>query len=203
MLLRPRPLRWALRIVGILIALPVLYLAVTFAQVWWEGRQDGARPSSAIVVMGAAQWNGVPSPVLRSRLDHAASLYRQGVAPVVIVTGGKQAGDRVTQGFAGYEYLRSQGVPDDAIKVEVDGTDSYEELSASAVIVRRAGLGDDVVIVTDPYHALRVRAIADEVGLRARVSPTDLDGSWGQYARETAAVALGRIVSFRRLAAWQ
>ncbi|MFM8863142.1 MAG: YdcF family protein, partial [Acidimicrobiia bacterium] len=115
---------------------------------------------------------------------------------------GKQAGDRVTQGFAGYRYLRAKGVPEEAIRVEVDGTDSYSELSAAAAILRR-DRSDDVLIVTDPYHALRVEAIADEVGLRAHVSPTSTAGSPGQYLRETVAVALGRLVSFRRLAAWR
>lgn len=186
-----------------LVAVVVVYVGVTAGQVWWAGRQDDGRPAAAIVVMGAAQWNGVPSPVLARRLDHAADLYAQGVAPVVIVTGGKQVGDRVTQGYAGYRYLRSKGVPDEAIKVEVDGTNSFEELSASAAILRRAGAGDDVVIVTDRYHALRAQEIAEEVGLRAGVSPTGTTGSVGQYARETAAVAIGRIVSFRRLAAWR
>lgn len=202
-MLRPRPLHWALLLVGALVAVVVVYVGVTFVQVWWEARQDDRSPASAIVVMGAAQWNGVPSPVLRRRLDHAVELYETGVAPIVIVTGGKQAGDRVTQGFAGYEYLRSRGVPDAAIKVEVDGTNSYEELSASAAILRRSGVGTDAVVVTDGYHAERVEAIADEVGLRAHVSPATTSGTLAQYARETVAVALGRLVSFRRLAAWR
>lgn len=195
--------KWAVRIALGALALVVLYLGVTFAQVWFASRQDDSSPANAIIVMGAAQWNGVPSPVLRGRLDHAADLYARGVAPVVIVTGGKQAGDRVTQGYTGYEYLRSKGVPDEAIKVEVDGTNSFEELSASAGILRRAGLGTSVVIVTDPYHALRAGAIADEIGLQAHVSPTSGGGSLAQYGRETAAVAIGRVVSFRRLAAWR
>ena len=202
-MLRPRPFHWALLAIGSVVAIVVTYFAVTFAQVWWAGRQDDRSPAAAIIVMGAAQWNGVPSPVLKGRLDHAAELYGAGVAPVVIVTGGKQAGDRVTQGYAGYEYLRSKGVPDAAIKVEVDGTNSFEELSASAGILRTAGLGHEVVIVTDPYHALRAVDIAEEVGLTAHASPTSGSGSAGQYARETVAVALGRIVSFRRLAAWR
>ena len=71
---------------------------MTFAQVWWASRQNDTSPASAIIVMGAAQWNGRPSPVLKGRLDHAAELYRQGAAPVIVVTGGKQAGDAVSQG---------------------------------------------------------------------------------------------------------
>jgi uncharacterized SAM-binding protein YcdF (DUF218 family) len=194
--------RWGIRIGLGLVALVVLYIGVTFAQVWWAARQDDSSPASAIVVMGAAQWNGVPSPVLKGRLDHAADLYARGVAPVIIVTGGKKSGDAVTQGYSGYEYLRSKGVPESAIKVEVEGTNSFEELSSSAYILKTAGLSSDVVIVTDPYHAFRVASIASEVGLHAHVSPTDSSSSLGQLIRETGAAAIGRIISYRRLAAW-
>jgi uncharacterized SAM-binding protein YcdF (DUF218 family) len=193
-------LRWFFRIVIGLAALVVLYVGITFAQVWWASRSDDSSPASAIVVMGAAQWNGRPSPVLQGRLDHAVALYDDGVAPLIVVTGGKQVGDAVTQGRSGYDYLRSKGVPDEAIKVEVEGTNSYEELSASALILRLAGVGDDVVIVTDPYHALRATEIAEEVGLAPHVSPTDASTGPRQLARETVAVAVGRIIGYRRLA---
>ncbi len=192
-------LRWTLRIGAALVALLVLYLGVTFGQVWWASRQDQAAPASAIVVMGAAQWDGRPSPVLKARLDHAVELWEQGHADHIIVTGGKQVGDRVTQGFTGYDYLREQGVPEEVIRVEVEGTDSYEELSASAVILRNEGLAPEVLVVSDPYHALRVTQIADEVGLRAWVSPTESSSSLNSLARETLAVAAGRIVGYRRL----
>lgn len=193
-------LRWFFRIVVGLAALVVLYVGLTFAQVWWASRSDDTGKASAIVVMGAAQWNGVPSPVLAGRLDHAVALYEEGVAPLIVVTGGKQAGDAVTQGRSGYEYLRAKGIPDEAIKVEVEGTNSFEELSASALILEQAGVGDDVVIVTDPYHALRAGEIAEEVGLRPHVSPTHASSGVRQMARETVAVAIGRIIGYRRLA---
>lgn len=196
-------IRWTVRVLLALVALAVLYVAVTFAQVWWASRQDDPGRASAIVVMGAAQWNGKPSPVLKARLDHAADLYEKGAAPLIVVTGGKQAGDAVTQGVSGYLYLRDRGVPEDAIKVEVQGRDSYEELSASAVILREAGVGDDVLIVTDPYHAFRVHAIAHEVGLQAHVSPTSSPSSLRELARETAAVAAGRIIGYHRLSQLQ
>jgi uncharacterized SAM-binding protein YcdF (DUF218 family) len=192
--------RWAIRIVFGLIAIVILYLGVTFAQVWWASRGNDTSPASAIVVMGAAQWNGVPSPVLKGRLDHAVDLYRRGVAPVIIVTGGKQSGDSVTQALSGFSYLRDQGVPEAAIRIEVDGTNSFEELSASAAILRKAGIGDSVVIVSDPYHALRVEEIAREVGLKPHVSPTDSSLSLRPMLRETVAVAIGRLIGFRRLA---
>ncbi len=185
-----------------LFALIGMYFAVTLVQVWWASGRDDRTPADAIVVMGAAQWDGRPSPVFKARLDHAVGLYEQGVAPVVIVTGGKQVGDRVTQGFAGLEYLLGEGVPESAIKVEVGGSNSFEELSASAVILREAEMGTRVVLVSDPYHALRIRGIAGEVGLDAHVSPTDTGASFGSYVREAAAVGVGRLVGYRRLARW-
>jgi uncharacterized SAM-binding protein YcdF (DUF218 family) len=191
--------RWAVRIVVALVALVIVYVSVTFGQVWWASRQDEARPAEAIVVMGAAQYDGRPSPVLQARLDRAVQLYRDGYAPLIVVTGGKQAGDRVTQGFAGYEYLRSQGVPEEAIKVEVDGTNSFEELSASALIVENHGESNEVLVVTDPYHSFRVQQIADEVGLHAAVAPASTSSSVESLVRETAAVSIGRILGYRRL----
>lgn len=193
-------LRWTLRIVGGLVGLAVVYLGITFGQVWWASRQDSTTAASAIIVMGAAQWNGVPSPVLKGRLDHAHALYEKGEAPIIVVTGGKQAGDAVTQGYSGFRYLRALGVPESAIRVEVEGTNSFEELSASAVIVRDAGGSDTVLIVTDPYHALRVASIADELGLQASVSPTDAHSTFQELFRETVAVAIGRVIGYRRLA---
>ncbi len=192
----------ALRLVLLVVALTIVYVGVTFLQVWSDSRRDEAKPSSTIVVMGAAQWDGVPSPVFRTRLDHAVELYDQGMADAIVVTGGKQVGDRVTQGQAAATYLREQGVPEAAIEVEVDGTNSFEELSAAALIVHNAGRSPDVLIVTDPYHAKRVSQIASEVGMRASVSPTDAATSMRQLAKETVAVSLGRIVGYRRLANW-
>jgi uncharacterized SAM-binding protein YcdF (DUF218 family) len=192
--------RLAIRIVFGLIAIVVLYFGITFAQVWWASRGNDTSPASAIIVMGAAQWNGVPSPVLKGRLDHAVDLYQRGVAPVIVVTGGKQSGDSVTQGLSGFSYLRDQGVPETAIKIEVDGTNSFEELSSSAAILRKAGIEGSVVIVSDSYHAFRVEEIAREVGLKPHVSPTDSSSSLRPMLRETVAVAIGRLIGFRRLA---
>lgn len=185
--------------VGVLVAVLVAYLGATFFQVWSASRTDDSPTADAIVVLGAAQYNGRPSPVLQARLDHAADLYKRGVAKTVVVVGGKQAGDRTTEGKTGYDYLRSKGVPDPALKVEVGGTDTYEELSATALILHNAKLGNNVVLVTDGYHAYRAAAIAGEVGMVAHVSPTDADSSLGSLVRETGGVAVGRIIGFRRL----
>lgn len=174
------------------------YVAVTFVQVWDASRSDEVRPSDAIVVLGAAQYNCEPSPVLRSRLDHALELYEDGVAPRIVVTGGKRAGDVCTEAQAGADYLLAAGVPDEDIDREVDGTNTWESIAASANFLIDEG-HTRVVLVTDDYHALRVRAIADELGLEPVVSPVGDDASFRELAKETGAVAVGRVVGFRRL----
>jgi uncharacterized SAM-binding protein YcdF (DUF218 family) len=179
-------------------ALGVAYLAITFVQVWLTARDDQAGPADAIVVLGAAQYDGAPSPVLRGRLDHAVDLYQAGHAPLIVVTGGRQEGDRFTQAQAGYRYLRDRGVPDEALLLEVDGTSTYEELAATARILRARGLST-VLMVSDGYHSKRLLSIAGEVGLDGLVSPTDTGFGVRQLARETVAVAVGRITGFRRL----
>jgi len=185
----------------------IVYLVVTFAQVWQAARRDEARPTQAIVVFGTAQYNGKPSPVLAARLDHAVELYRQKLAPVVVVTGGSQPGDRFTEASASANYLLRQGIPDKAVLREVSGTSSWQSLAAAANF-----LGDrdikEVLLVSDPFHSFRIRAMASELGLDAHTSPTRTSPIRGvteaEYlARETVAVAVGRIVGFRRQASIQ
>jgi len=182
----------------VLVAALAAYLAVTFVQVVQAGRHDGARSADAIVVLGAAQYDCSPSPVLQRRLDHALDLYGQGYAPVIVVTGGKRAGDRCTEAETGAEYLMGEGVPSDALLLETGGTNTWESLVAAAGLLHERD-ETDVVLVTDGYHALRVDAIAEELGLRASVSPTRGSGSMGHYLEETGAVAVGRIIGFERL----
>jgi uncharacterized SAM-binding protein YcdF (DUF218 family) len=181
-----------------LVAVLVIYVAVTFAQVWAASRRDGAQSAEAIVVLGAAQYDCRPSPVLRERLDHAHQLYLDGVAPMIVVTGGKQQGDRCTEAESSANHLRSAGVPDDDLLLEVQGRNSWESLAATSLILRERDL-TRVVLVTDGYHALRVRAIADQLGLDASVSPSRRGGSFGELVNETGAVAIGRVVGFDRL----
>jgi uncharacterized SAM-binding protein YcdF (DUF218 family) len=195
--------RRGLKLLAAVVALLALYLGVTFVQVVLASGRDNRASADAIVVLGAAQWNGKPSPVLAARLDHAAELYRDGVAPVIVVVGGKQQGDRTTQGQAGYAYLRALGVPDEALKVEVGGRDTYTELSATANILRDAGMGTDVVLVTSPYHSLRAGGVAREVGLNPHVSPSGDGATVAANVRETAGVAAGRLVGYRRLSNWR
>ena len=181
-----------------------VYLAVTFVQVWQASRRDGARPSEAIVVLGAAQYDGRPSPVYRARLDHAADLYDAGLAPVMVVTGGRAEGDRFTEATAGANYLLGEhAIPDSAILRETGGHSSWESLAASARFLRERGI-DEVILVSDPFHAERIEATAAEVGLRGSASPTRTSPVGGAtevrlMLRETVKVAAGRLFGFRRM----
>lgn len=176
----------------------VLYVVLTFVQVWQASRSDAAQSADAIVVLGAAQYDCTPSPVLEQRLDHALELYQDGVADTIVVTGGKQSGDRCTEAESSANYLRDLGVPDDDLLLEVQGRNSWESVAATGHILRERDL-TRAVLVTDGYHALRVQAIAEQVGLDASVSPTQRGGSFGDLLKETAAVAVGRIIGFDRL----
>ena len=198
--------RPAVRIALGVAALLVTYVVVTFVQVWHASHQDDARPAQAIIVLGAAQFDGRPSAVLTARLDHAAELYKQGLAPLIVVTGGKQAGDRFTEAEASANYLAQHGVPGSAIERETTSTNSYDELAATARFLRGRGI-NDVVLVSDPFHAYRINAIAHDVGLNAHVSPTPTSPVHGidnaeALLRETVAVAAGRLVGFDRLDRW-
>jgi uncharacterized SAM-binding protein YcdF (DUF218 family) len=178
------------------------YLVFTFVQVWLASRRDGARPAQAIVVLGAAQYNGVPSPILRARLDHAFDLYHDGLAPTIVVTGGKLPGDVYTEATAGAEYLHTKGVPDDAILREVTGRNSWESLAAASQFLKDRNI-QHVLLVSDAFHSYRIDAIAGELGLDAHASPTRSSPITGlsvtrNLVRETAAVAIGRIVGYRR-----
>ena len=192
------------KLIGFGLLLVLVYLGVTFAQVFLASRRDDARPAEAIVVFGAAQYNGRPSPVLQARLDHAADLYERDIAPVVVVTGGSQPGDEFTEARASADYLaREHGIPQESIIRENDGLNSWQSMASAANELRK-GDKEQVVLVTDPFHAARVKAMAEELGLDAGVSPTRTSPIGGSrelrhFARETVAVAAGRVVGFRRL----
>ncbi len=187
----------ALAVVG----LGFLYVGVTFIQVLVASGEDDRDPADAIVVLGAAQYNGEPSPVLAGRLEHALELWEEGVAPLVVTTGSNQPGDVFTEGYAGFEYLRFAGIPEEELLVITDGSSTWEQLAATARQLRAREL-ESVVLVSDPYHAFRLRQIAGEVGLDASVSSTDGGSSIRQLLRETASVSLGRILGYRRVDNW-
>jgi uncharacterized SAM-binding protein YcdF (DUF218 family) len=192
----------ALKVTAGLLAAVVLYGVVTFAQVWMASRRDSAHKAQAIVVFGAAQYNGRPSAVLRARLDHAVDLYQHRVAPVIVVTGGRQPGDQFTEATASADYLHTKGVPDNDILREVSGHSSWQSLASTSAFLKARNI-HDVVLVSDPFHSLRIGGMAAELGLDASTSPTRTSpitgfGAATYMGRETLAVALGRIVGFRR-----
>jgi uncharacterized SAM-binding protein YcdF (DUF218 family) len=199
----PRRLgRSVLQVTSVVLVCLVAYGLFSYWQVWSTGRSDQARAVDAIVVMGAAQYDGRPSPQLEARLDHALELWPEALAPMVIVTGGNRPGDRFTEADASAKYLVERGVPADSIMLEGEGTTTYESLRNV-----RDDVGDtvdSVLIVTDPYHALRSRLIADDLGFDAYVSPTQTSVVSGvnevrRELAEAAGVAVGRIIGFDRL----
>jgi uncharacterized SAM-binding protein YcdF (DUF218 family) len=154
-----------------LVMLPIgLWVAMALAVVVW-GRLDNAKPSSAIVVLGAAQYEGRPSPVLRARLDHALDLWRKGVAPRVILTGGRGERDTTSEAEVGRRYAMRNGVPDSAIALETEGRTTSESLRAVSKMMEHES-DKSVVLVSDPFHMLRLAILAQRLGLKAHTSPT-------------------------------
>jgi uncharacterized SAM-binding protein YcdF (DUF218 family) len=197
-----RALGIGMKVTSVLLAAVLVYLGFTFVQVWLASRRDEARRAQAIVVFGAAQYNGRPSAVLRARLDHAAALYLRKLAPVVVVTGGRQPGDRFTEATASADYLHTKGVPDTDILREVSGHSSWQSLASAAGFLKVRHI-TDVILVSDPFHSLRITNMAAELGLTSSASPTRTSPIGGFSAteymgRETLAVAVGRVVGFRR-----
>lgn len=183
------------------------YFVVSLTQVWLTGRDDSFARSSArvdaVIVLGAAQYDGRPSPQFAARLDHALLLWQRGLVKTVVVTGGKQVGDRFTEAESGREYLAERGMPAAVIQVEPRGTSTFSSLEtvAQQLANRR------VVVVSDPYHVLRARLVASELGLDADVSATRTSVIRGVDAlrrnmREALGVMVGRVSGFRQLEAW-
>jgi uncharacterized SAM-binding protein YcdF (DUF218 family) len=153
----------------LLLAVVVSYL-VAFVSVVVVSRQDLVRPAPAILVLGAAQYNGKPSPVFKARLDHAADLYADSVAPLVILTGGAAAGDKTSEAEAAAGYL-AKSIPAGALVVLPTGRTTDESIAAAAEWCRGYAI-TEVVVVSDPFHMLRVRLEARRHGLVAYTSPT-------------------------------
>jgi uncharacterized SAM-binding protein YcdF (DUF218 family) len=196
------PLRWALRIVLVVVAAIVLYFAVTLVQVWLTSRHYEPRPAGAILVMGAAQYDCVPSPDLQARLDQALTLYRQRYAHLVMVTGYKKPGDRCTEAESGAMYLESKGVPAKDI-LQAGGDNTYENIAAAAPVLARHG-AKVVLVTTDPFHEARSMAIASTLSLSPAPTPTQTSPITGwstvpYFLKEAVGVGLGRIIGYDHL----
>jgi len=169
-----------LLVVGLL-AIGISYV-VAFASVLAVSRQDQARPVPAIVVLGAAQYNGKPSPVLKARLDHAAQLYSDSIAPIIVLTGGAASGDKTSEAEAAAAYL-SKSVPALALVVLPTGRTTDESIAAAAEWCRGYSI-TEIVVVSDPFHMLRIRLEARRQGLTAWTSPTRTSPISAHLARE-------------------
>ncbi|MDQ2678719.1 MAG: YdcF family protein, partial [Actinomycetota bacterium] len=176
--------RWIFRVVGVGAVLALVYLAVIAVQVVSASRLDQREQVDAIVVLGAAQYDGTPSPALQRRLDRALELYRDGLADEIVLTGSKQPADRFTEAFSGFRYLVGQGVPEDDLRIVDDGASTYESLAAARRVLRGEG-ADRVLLVSDSYHNRRLQGIARELGMEPYVAPTDGSPTVGQIIGET------------------
>jgi uncharacterized SAM-binding protein YcdF (DUF218 family) len=157
--------------IPILLTAAVVYTS-SLIMVLVVSQQDQRRPVDAIVVLGAAQYNGRPSPVFRARLDHALGLYREGVAPLVVVTGGVGRGDTMSEAMVGERYLRARGVPEGAAAAAGEGRNTEASMTAAAALLRPRG-NTRVLLVSDPFHMFRLRLEARRTSLEAFTSPTE------------------------------
>lgn len=198
-IVRRHPLLSAAALIG---AAAFLLVALTGFAVWRAAHTDDAsriEHADIILVLGAAEYGGRPSPVFEGRLDHAILLFEQERAPVVMVLGGGRPGDTTTEADAGREYLISQGVPAGAVLAEPVGRTTFESLRAAATYMRDQSL-HSAFLVSDPWHNLRIERMASDLGIRgyasatwtsaARTEQTRFEG----YVRETFAYLFYRVV---------
>lgn len=177
--------RWWLLLVLAAVAGLVL-LAITAARVVHTASLQEIHPADAIVVFGAAEYSGRPSPVLRARLDHALELYARGVAPVIITTGGAAADPRFSEGGVGRDYLVRHGVPERSVIAETQGRDTSESAVRVAVIMRANGLRS-CIAVSDAYHVFRIRKLLEHEGVaRVYVAPRPESRPRTTWQREVA-----------------
>mgnify|MGYP001342054212 FL=1 len=162
---------WLMRAVVGAVLIAMLVVGGTAFRVWQVARVDERRPVDAVVVLGAAQYDGDPSSIFAARLRHAQALYEQGLAPRIVTTGGNRAGDSFTEAEAGRRYLLSRGVPASAIVTVPVGSDTLTSVQAVADRARRDGW-TTALLVSDPWHSLRSRQMARDAGLAAWTSPT-------------------------------
>jgi uncharacterized SAM-binding protein YcdF (DUF218 family) len=156
-------------------------------RIWDAGNRDDQRPADAIVVLGAAQYNGRPSAILRARVEHAIDLYGSGLADWLVVTGGKAQGDRTTEAASARSFAIERGVPESAILVEDQGRTTLESLRGVAAVLRSHGLSS-ALFVSDRTHMLRVLKIAGDEGITAFGSPTETspaDATFGNRLEAT------------------
>lgn len=180
------------RLVLLLIVAALAYPGWLAYRVWDQSHNDEVRGADAIVVLGAAQYNGKPSPVLKARLDQATYLWEQDLSDYFIVTGGKREGDRYTEAQASHMYLEQQGVPAENIFEEESGTTTFESLEHVRDVATERGI-DSLLLVSDPLHSERIKRMAQDLGFdEAYTSPASYVNL--NRSRETKAKELVREV---------
>ena len=199
------PIKLVIRIITTVIAVVILYFAITFVQIWLTGHEHSTKHAQAILVFGTTEDNGTPSPELQARLDQALALWHKGRAPWIAVTGGKRPGDLFTEAGVSATYLESHGVPASKI-LKGSGTDTWQNVSSVMPKLKAHDI-KTVLTVTDPFHEDRAMAIASSQGLTpypspVRNSPTVKHSLWKYYLKETFEVGVGRIISFQRFHSW-
>jgi uncharacterized SAM-binding protein YcdF (DUF218 family) len=162
--------RWTATAIQFLIVAVTVCGFALMGAIYFQARKDQTRPVDAIVVLGAAQYNGRPSPILQARLDEALAAYKEGVAPVIVVTGGRQSGDQYTEAQASRMYLVDHGVPDDSILMENKAHNSWQSLQGVADLLKKRDL-NSVLLVSDGFHLFRLKLMAKDLDLKAYGRP--------------------------------
>jgi len=199
------PFKLVLRIISLVLSVVVLYFSVTFVQIWLTGHEHSSAKAQAILVFGTTEDNGVPSPELKARLNHALHLYREHRAPLMVVTGGNRPGDSFTESVVSATYLEHHGVPKTDI-LKGYGDDTWQNVETALPEMEAHGIVT-VITVTDPFHEYRAMAISSSQGLKpvpspVPNSPTIKHSLWKYYLKETFDVGVGRIVGYGRLSSW-
>lgn len=193
--------RWFWRAAAVVVLAVVAWPAWLAFQVWEQSRRDELGRADAIVVLGAAQYQGEPSPVLRARLNHASYLYHEGFSDKIVVTGGKRIGDLYTEAEAGRRYLELEGVPPQDILHESEGRSSLQSLRNVARIADDAGI-HSVLLVSDPLHSERIKRMASDLGFTETYSSpasyVDLNRTRGRKAQELLR-EVGSLISYELL----
>jgi uncharacterized SAM-binding protein YcdF (DUF218 family) len=191
--------RWWVRLLVVVLGLVLLVVIATSVKVVETAGKQEVQPADAIVVFGAAEYAGRPSPVWRARLDHAFALYQRGVAPVIITTGGAAADPHYSEGGVGRDYLIHRGVPERSLIAEMQGRDTSESAERVAVIMRANHLRS-CVAVSDAYHVFRIRKLLEHEGIgpvytapRLDTRPHSLLQRAGSALRESVSYLLWRI----------
>jgi uncharacterized SAM-binding protein YcdF (DUF218 family) len=178
--------RWRLLVVWIVLGVTAVYFLLICFEIVWQSRRDEAQPADAIIVFGAAEYSGRPSPVFRARLDHAITLYSRGLAPYLIITGGAGRDPQFSEGGVGRDYLATRGIGERHLIAETQGENTAESAERVAVIMRANNMRT-CVVVSDPYHLYRIKKLMQRQGITTYASPRP-------YASHSLWFSVGRVM---------